>query len=72
MTNTTTESAFDWMPGAGSVVATGGLATFTGKLATATATASSTGNAIAGTSYVGAAQPGGTKWWAGWTVYAQK
>jgi len=71
-TLTTTESAFDWTPGATSVAATGGLATFTGKLATATATASSTGNAVAGTAYVGAAAPGGTKWWAGWTVYAQK
>jgi len=72
ITNTTTESAFDWTPTGGSVAASGGLATFTGKIASATATASATGNVIGGTSYIGAAAPGGTKWWAGWTVYAQK
>ena len=66
ITNTTTETAFDWTPMAGSVAASGGLATFTGKIATAA------GSVVAGTSYVGAAAPGGTKWWAGWTVYAQK
>jgi hypothetical protein len=56
-------SDFDWTPGATSAIATGGLATFTGKIAT------KGGTAVTGTSYVGAAQPGGTKWWAGWTVY---
>jgi hypothetical protein len=61
----TTASAFDWTPAASSPLATGGLATFTGKLATAA------GSSVSGTSYVGAAQPGGTKWWQGWTVYAR-
>jgi hypothetical protein len=61
----TTASAFDWTPAASSPLATGGLATFTGKLATAA------GSSVSGTSYVGAAQTGGTKWWQGWTVYAR-
>jgi hypothetical protein len=69
----TTAAAFDWTPSASSAAASGGLATFTGKLATATSTPLASGNgSVAGTSFVGAAQPGGTKWWAGWTVYAQK
>jgi hypothetical protein len=61
----TTASAFDWTPAASSPLATGGLAAFTGKLATAA------GTIITGTSYVGAAQPGGAKWWQGWTVYTR-
>ncbi|HEX2778923.1 MAG TPA: hypothetical protein VHM30_05440 [Gemmatimonadaceae bacterium] len=62
----TTAAAFDWTPAASSAAASGGLATFTGKLAT------KGGTAFTGTSYVGAAAPGGTKWWSGWTVYAQQ
>jgi hypothetical protein len=62
---TTTATAFDWTPPASAPIATGGLATFTGKLATAA------GTAVASTAYVGAAQPGGTKWWQGWTIYAR-
>jgi hypothetical protein len=58
-------SAFDWTPAVGSAIATGGLATFTGKLATAA------GTTVAGTSYVGASAPNGTKWWQGWTVYTR-
>lgn len=54
---------FDWMPVANSPIATGGMATFTGKIGT------KGGTAVTGTSYVGAAQPGGTKWWTGWTAY---
>jgi hypothetical protein len=61
----TTAAAFDWTPAASSPVATGGLATFTGKLAAAA------GTSVAGTAYVGAAQPGGTKWWQDWTIYAR-
>jgi len=56
-------SEFDWTPAAGSPITTGGLATFPGKMGT------KGGTAVTGTSYVGAAQPAGTKWWAGWTVY---
>jgi len=27
---------------------------------------------VPGTNYMGAAQPGGAKWWAGWTTYLRK
>jgi hypothetical protein len=67
---TTTASSFDWTPQAGSVAATGGLGSFTGRIATKASGASATGHAFVGTSYVGAAAPGGTKWWLGWTNYA--
>ena len=63
---TTTAAAFDWTPTATSAAATGGLAAFTGKLSTAA------GAAVTATAYRGAAAPGGTKWWAGWTVYNQQ
>ncbi|HET8784861.1 MAG TPA: fibronectin type III domain-containing protein, partial [Candidatus Limnocylindrales bacterium] len=62
----TTAAAFDWTPPAGSPAASGGLAAFTGKLATAA------GAGVTGTTYVGAAEPGGAKWWQGWTTYAQR
>lgn len=62
---TTTAAAFDWTPATGSAAATGGIAAFSGKLATAA------GTAVAGTAYRGAADPAGTKWWAGWTIYAR-
>jgi hypothetical protein len=57
--------AFDFTPATGSPIATGGLTTFTGKLST------KAGTAIAGTTYLGAAAPGGVKWWQGWTNYAR-
>ncbi len=56
-------ASFDWTPAAGSLAATGGLTTFSGNLATAAA------GSVVGTSYRGAAAPGGVKWWQGWTVY---
>lgn len=70
----TTAAAFDWSLSATSAAATGGMATFTGNLATAAAAPLTSGNGtVAGTAYVGAVAPGATaKWWAGWTVYAQK
>ncbi len=55
--------AFDFSPATGSPIATGGLATFTGKMAT------KGGTFITGTAYMGAVAPGGVKWWQGWTVY---
>jgi hypothetical protein len=58
-----TVGSFDWTPAAGSPAATGGLATFTGSLAT------KAGTAVTGTAYRGAADPAGAKWWQGWTVY---
>lgn len=58
-------AAFDWTPPATAAIATGGLATFTGKLGT------KGGTAVTGTAYLGAAAPGGAKWWTGWTVYSR-
>ena len=66
VTTATSAASFDWTPAATSPSASGGLATFSGKLATRVA-----GSAVAGTSYVGAAAPGGARWWSGWTVYTQ-
>ncbi len=60
----TAASQFDWTPPAASLPTTGGLATFTGAMAT------KAGTFVTGTAYLGAADPGGAKWWAGWTSYA--
>ena len=62
---TTTGADFDWTPAANAAIASGGLPTFTGKLATVA------GTAVSGTAHRGAAAPGGAKWWAGWTRYAR-
>jgi hypothetical protein len=58
-------SAFDFSPATGSPIATGGLTTFSGKLAT------KAGTLVTGTAYLGAAAPGGAKWWQGWTNYTR-
>jgi hypothetical protein len=60
----TLESQLDWSPAAGSPIATGGLATFSGALAT------KAGTFVTGTAYRGAADPNGPKWWEGWTNLA--
>jgi len=57
--------SLDWTPTAGAAIATGGLTTFTGKIA------AMAGTMVTGTSYRGAAEPGGAKWWQGWTVYSR-
>ncbi|HEU4699026.1 MAG TPA: fibronectin type III domain-containing protein [Gemmatimonadales bacterium] len=62
--NPTSAAQLDWTPAAGSAAASGGLATFGGALQT------KAGTTVAGTSFRGAADPAGTKWWAGWTSYA--
>jgi hypothetical protein len=54
----------DWTPAASAAIATGGLATFTGAVAT------KGGTFVTGTAYRGAADPAGADWWAGWTNYA--
>jgi hypothetical protein len=54
----------DWMPPTGSALRTGGLTTFTGKLQTAA------GTFVTATSFRGAVDPAGPKWWEGWTNYA--
>jgi hypothetical protein len=56
-------TTLDWTPATGSAAATGGLATFTGAMAT------KGGAVVRGTAYRGAAAPGGARWWAGWTTY---
>lgn len=58
-------ASFDFSPSAGSPIATGGMATFAGKILT------KAGTAVQPTSYLGAVAPGGTKWWQGWTLYAR-
>lgn len=58
-------AAFDWTPSATSAARTGGLTTFSGQLAT------KAGAFITGTSYRGAADPNGAKWWQGWTNYLE-
>jgi hypothetical protein len=58
-------AAFDWTPAASSPIATGGLATLPGKIGT------KGGTVVPGTTYVGAAAPGGAKWWSGWTAYSR-
>jgi len=56
---------FDFTPAAGSPIATAGLSTFTGAIAT------KAGTVVSGTAYAGGAAPGGPKWWQGWTSYAR-
>jgi hypothetical protein len=56
-------SALDWTPQAAAPIATGGMATLQGKIG------AKGGNVVTGTSYMGAADPAGAKWWTGWTVY---
>lgn len=58
-------AAFDFSPASGSPIATGGLAAFTGAIQT------KAGTFVTPTAYLGAAAPGGTKWWTGWTSYAR-
>lgn len=64
--NPANTEALDFTPPSGSPATSGGLATFTGALAT------KAGTFISGTSYRGAAPPSGNdvRWWAGWTNFA--
>jgi hypothetical protein len=64
--NPASAAAIDWTPPTGSAAATGGLGTFPANIA------SRVGQAVTGTSYRGAAAPGGPKWWEGWTVYTRR
>ena len=67
ITAATNVTAFDWTPSATAAFATGGLASF----AADAKIAARAGTFITPTAYRGAAAPGGTKWWAGWTNYAR-
>lgn len=63
----TNGASLDWSPVAGSPIATGGLNAFTAD----PRIAARVGTFITPTAYRGAAAPGGTKWWEGWTNYAR-
>jgi hypothetical protein len=56
-------AAFDFTPAAGSPIATGGLAAFTGAILT------KAGTFVTPTAYMGGVAPGGPKWFQGWTAY---
>jgi hypothetical protein len=56
-------AALDWTPATGSILASGGLDAFTGVIA------ARAGTFVTATSYRGAADPNGVKWWSGWTTY---
>jgi hypothetical protein len=63
-TNPASPADLDWSLAAAVTPRTGGVAVFTGDLANRAA------GFINGTVYRGAADPAGTKWWAGWTEYS--
>lgn len=60
----TSAGNLDWALAANVAPRTGGTGAFTGALAT------QAGTYVTGTSYRGAADPAGVKWWSGWTNYA--
>ncbi|HSJ31131.1 MAG TPA: fibronectin type III domain-containing protein [Longimicrobiales bacterium] len=55
---------FDWAPTAMAPQRTGGMSTFPASIA------AKAGTFITPTTYRGAADPQGPKWWEGWTIYA--
>lgn len=61
--NPANAAEFDWSLAPGVAPRTGGLVIFTGNLA------ARAGGAIGGTTFRGAADPNGPKWWQGWTTY---
>lgn len=58
-----TTASIDWTPAPGSPLATGGMSTFNTEIA------ARAGDFIVPTSYRGAVDPDGPKWWLGWTNY---
>lgn len=62
---TPTLEGLDWTPAGGSPAATGGATTFPEAIA------AKAGDFVTPTSYRGAADPNGPKWWEGWTNYAR-
>jgi hypothetical protein len=59
------ESDLDWSLVGGAAARTGGTGTFTGALSTKAA------GLVTGTTFRGAWDPNGPKWWQGWTRYAR-
>jgi len=64
-----TLAGLDWTPSATSPLRSGGLTTLPPRVAARVT--SFFGGTMPATSYRGAADPSGTKWWAGWTSYAR-
>jgi hypothetical protein len=64
-----TTGTLDWSLSTSSPARTGGLTTLPTNVANRVK--SYFGGTIQGTSFRGAADPAGTKWWAGWTNYAR-
>ena len=62
-TTPTDATAFDWTPQGASAIATGGMSSFSGRIL------ERAGSFVTATTYRGAADPSGAKWWAKWTVY---
>ncbi|HEY9516885.1 MAG TPA: hypothetical protein VIQ74_14500 [Gemmatimonadaceae bacterium] len=64
-------AALDFTPSAGSAAGTGGLSTFTSVIANRVENIfGAAGNNMSATSYIGAIDPAGPKWYQGWTVYS--
>jgi hypothetical protein len=56
-------AALDWTPQPSAAIATGGMTPLAGRMG------AKGGSVVTGTSYLGAADPAGAKWWTVWTVY---
>ena len=63
LTAPTGTAGLDWTPPASAASATNGMNPLLGKMLT------KGGTFVTGTSYMGAADPNGPKWWVGWTTY---
>jgi hypothetical protein len=59
-------STLDWSLAVGSAARTGGLNVFPARIA------ARAGTFVTASSYRGAADPNGVKWWQGWTTYARQ
>jgi hypothetical protein len=64
--NPASAAALDWTPSAASALRTGGLAVFPAALS------ARLGTFILPTTYRGAVDPNGPRWWDGWTVYTRR
>jgi len=67
-TQAATAADFDWMPAVGSPIRTGGLNDFSGL---PQALRQAAGTYVNPTTYRGAVDPNGPRWWEGWTYYAR-
>jgi hypothetical protein len=63
-TDPSNATQFDWRPSANSAARQGGMTTFPAAIA------AKGGTFITPTTYRGAADPNGPRWWEGWTIYA--